>query len=346
MDFVKKILILFFSLTIAAKTILPELTAKQNIQNIKYLTKAEDITFYVKSNKILSFSSNFKAYEIIKEDTEVEYGVIKHPHLNLYLITAKSNAYENLSLVNEGSIYLFSTEDKKLILIGKGSLAKFNFDGSFITFFNRTNTSLHFLKTSNPSDISRIKLNSSNIFFNPQIEVFDLKNIYFTDLNNEKNIGLLQLDFETQKRQTIFKGDHAGIKLELASSRENLYILETTYKKLGYTNLYALKRGEVDISKRDFLFDFSNGSSFHLSIFKDKLLFISNTGINSHYSELFSFDLKTKTALIHSDLSFVSSYFYYEENLFIPFRETVYAINNADGTFIINNAPPQVGGSK
>lgn len=339
MGFVKIFLVAVFILSSEGKSLLPELTAKQSIQNIKYLTKENDITFYVKSNKVLSFSSNFKAYEILKNEVETEFGVIKHPSQNLYLITSKNSSYENLNTVNDQSIYLYSTEDKKLTLLGSGQLASFNFTGDYISFYSYQSSTYFFMKTSNIFDVYKIKLFSKNVFFTPDIAIFDMQNIFFTDCNDQNQVGLLKVNIETKSRQTIMKSENIATKFEISQSSDQLFILETLYKKVGYTNIYSLQKNENDISKRNFIYESSDGSASQMSFYKDGLLFIKNFGLGSKYSELHYLNLESKKTQIISDLDFTTSYFFFEDNIFIPHRESIYVLNNPDKSFIIKPKP-------
>lgn len=336
MVYVKSLILLLSLNLVLGKSLLPELTAKQSIQNIKYLTKENDITFYVKSNKILSFSSNFKAYEILKNDTESEFGVIKHPTKNLYLITSKTSAYENLNSINDLDIYLYSTEDKKLTALGKGQLAMFNISGDFISFYSYQSSTFSFMKTTNIFDIYKIKLFSKNIFFTPQIAIFDMQNIFFTDCNDQNQVGLLKVNIEEKSRQTIMKSENVSTKFEITQSINQLYILETLYKKSGYANIYSLKKNENDISKRNFIYESADGSAFQMSFFNEGLLFIKNFGLGAKYSELYFLNLSTKKAQVISDLDFATSYFFFENNIYIPHRENIYVVNNPDKSFIIS----------
>lgn len=336
MDFVKFLVSLLFIFTINAKTALLELTAKQSIQNIKYITKENDITFYVKSNKILAFSSNFKAYEIIKNSDESEFGIQKHPTKDLYLITSRPSVFENLNSYRDLQIYLYSTSDRKLTVIGNGALANFNHDGSLITYYSFQNSTFYLLKSSNIFEPYKIKLNTKNPYFRPQLAAIDLQNIYYTDLNNDNQIGLLKVDTSNQARSTILKAESLNTKFELAHNATTLYILETLFKKQGFTNIYSLQKGEADISKRNFLFEAIDGSSTQLMLINNKLSFIKSFGPSAKYSEVYSHDLSTKKTFIISDLDFVTTYFRYESNLYIPFREDIFVLNNEAGEYLIN----------
>lgn len=324
---------LLLSLSLFAKTELKELTAKQNIQNIRYLTSKNDTTFYVKGTKSLSVSSNLKAYEIISNDEISDYSIIKHPQSDLYLITEFKNIFSNLTANPIGQIYLFDIQTKSLTPFTKGIAPSFSQNGEYFYYYNPTDKTIYFYKLINMTEPLKIKINSNFKNFTPNFVIFDLKNIFFTDINNNGEQGIIHLDYEQQKRSTYLKANDRKTRYEITQDDQNLYFLETNYSSEGFTYIYSTPKDEKDLSKRNILFESKTGNAIELRYFDEKLYFIKYH--DSIYSELSYFDLKEKKAFYITDLDFVSSYYSYEKNIYVPYREKIYSVTDNANNFVM-----------
>ncbi len=336
MVLIRMILILTYSLSTFSKTQLLEFTAKQNIFNIKYIAKENDTTFYLKGNDTLALSTNYKALEILKQKGISEFGVVKNPNDSTYLIFSKQNNFESLSPLLSGDIYLFNTNSKKMIMLGNGINPKFNTDGTIISYFQPELNKIIFRKKINLDNPLEIRLNSKQMSFIPQVEIVDEKNIYYTDRNNDYKEGVIKLDFLTQKRIILIKSENIQTRFEICSNSKEVNILETNISPTGFTFIYSLAHSENDLSKRNFLFDSKSGSSFQMSCSEKEIFFIKYFGDNAVYSELFRFDIASKKTFVISDLDFVTNYFKFEENIYIPFRRNIYAVQNKEKNWTIS----------
>lgn len=323
-------------MSIQAKSLLLEYTAKQNIFNIKYSAKKNDTTFYLKGSDTLALSTNYKAFEILKNKDISEFGVIKNSKSSTYLIYSFPNQFEKLTPLASGTIYYFNSETKKLLSLGSGIQPKFSADGNFISYFHPESNRIIFRKILNIDNQLEIKLNSKIVNFRPQVEIIDENNIYYTDRSNENFEGLIKLDFPSQKRVVLTKAESIQTKYEICRNDNGINVLETNYDKKGYTFIYNLALNEMDIAKRNFLFDSKSGSATQLTCTNNELFFIKYFGDNSEYSELFMFDLAQKKAYIISDLDFVTNYFKFEDNIYIPFRRSIYATQDKEKNWLIS----------
>lgn len=335
MGFIKLLLLSTLSFS---RTELVELTAKQNIQTLKYFYKKDDSNFYMRGKDSLAFSSNFKSYPVITEETASQYGVTTWNNQD-FLIWKSLDSHRVLSPNKDKKIFLYNVKSKTLENIGEGVSPYFFRRGKFISYYSMRNREIVVITTNNRAKTFRIKVNAKDPYFIPSFSISTLDTLYYTDINDRKRSGILSFDLEKKKRSTLYKTTSLGINLELCGTNDNLYILESSSGKKSFTNLYRLNYIETDISKRDFLFESAKGPahSLHCQNDKERIFFIKNlTGLSGKTSEVLSYHLKVKKAFIHSDLKFVTNLLSIEGKLYIPFRKKIYVLDDLKGKFKIN----------
>lgn len=335
MGFIKLILISTLSFS---RTELLEFTAKQNIQTLRYFYKKDDSNFYMKGKDTISFSSNYKALPILNDEVSSDYGVSTVDNSN-FLIWKKFDLHRRLSPNKDAEIFLFNTGTKEKERIGKGSYPRFLRNGKFISFYSYEKKQIVIINNENRNKVHRIRLNSKSPYFVPSYELSALDNVYYTDMNDKMLTGILTYNLESKKRETLYKTNQHAVNIELCSTKDNLYILESSNNKQSFANLYRLSHIEKDISKRDFLFQSTKGPAHSLkcNISNDKVFMIKGlSGLSGNITEVISYDFKQKKAFIHSDLKFVTNLLDIENKLYIPFRKTVYTLEDESGKLKIN----------
>jgi len=330
MEFIK---ILFLSTFAFSRTELVELTTKQNIQTLKYFYKKDDSNFYMKGKDSLAFSSNYKSIPVLTDKIASEYGVATANN-NIFLVWKKFDSHRMLAPNSDAEIYLFEVKTKSIEKLGKGVSPKFLRDGRYISYYSMAKKEIVVINRYNRAKTYRIKVNSKSPYYIPSYVLSDLDSLYYTDTNDKMLTGILKVDLDTKKRETLYKTNQYSINLELCSTKDNLYILESASGTDSFTNLYKLSFLEKDISKRDFLFQSSKGPAHSMicdnstdSIFMIKTL----KGLSGNISEVISYNMKEKKAYVHSDLKFVTSLLQIEEKLYIPFRKKVFLLDGKDG---------------
>jgi hypothetical protein len=335
MGFIKILLISTLSFS---RTELIEFTAKQNLQTLRHFFKQNDSNFYMKGKDTLSFSSNYKALPVLKDEISSDYGVSTIDNQN-FLIWKKFDLHRRLSPNKDAEIFLFNSSTKDIERIGKGSYPKFLRGGKYISFYAYEKKQIVIINNENRNKVSRIRINAKSPYFVPSYELSALDNVYYTDINDKMFSGILTYNLETKKRETLYKTNQYAINIDLCSTKDNLYILESAANKNSFANLYRLSHIEKDISKRDFLFQSSKGPAHSLkcNIEKERVYMIKTlSGLSGDITEVVSYDFKSKKAFVHTDLKFVTNLISIEDKLYVPYRKKVYVLDDEQGKFKIN----------
>ena len=311
------ILILLYSLlgfSVSAKIILPEFLTKQAVNNIRFLSKDGKFTYYQKRSGSFLFSSNYKVVEVIKGDMGTEYNVYATPARKKLLVTQNSNFQNILSFRLNQKIFLLNFGETSIKEIGYGISPHLLLNDSWLSYYDANNKTLSFENTTNAALKFSIKLNNRiNPYFVPQVIMTDDNTIYYTDLSEEGNPGLLEFKRNTSKSEIIYKANTPMIHAEICQIGESL--------ALGLFGIHGTKNGTT-ISKINLPFkDFTKREAIYSSGLNDlgrlvcdfdneNISFIKNTGtsINPIF-DVVDLNIKSKKISVLSDLKSISNLF-------------------------------------
>ncbi|MDO9183898.1 MAG: hypothetical protein Q7U04_15895 [Bacteriovorax sp.] len=274
-----------------AKIILPELLAKQAINNIRFLTNDGKFTYYQKRSGSLLFSTNYKVKEILKGEIGTSYTIFSSSSRKKLVILQNEHFNNFLSLRAKEKIFLTNFDESEPREIGMGISPRLLLGDSWLSFYDPYSKILSFEHTTNAALKFSIKLNNRlNPYFIPQVIMTDENTVYYTDLNEEGIYGILEFKRNTTKSEVIYKAKSSMVKLEICLS-QNQFIL-------GEFGINFSNSGSI-ISKTDLpLKDFSKRENIYTSELNDlghlicdfepkNLVFIRNFG----NSNIPSFDI-------------------------------------------------------
>ena len=333
MVYIKLITSLLIAININALSVLKELTSKQNILNVRFMDSATQLTIYKKGNNELKYSANFKAFTLIKSDFDSEF-VVKKAHKDNYIIWHIPYANNYLTPLKNGHIYFFNSSLDMKKEIGNGINPLVHYPNNQISYLDISNNSIEIFRIKENLKVASIKLNSRRPYFSPMVRIHN-NDVFYTDINDKGQVGLIHLNLATKKRVILYKPSRQTAYFESCLIGQKLYILESSEEE-PYSLTYSLEVNNIDFSKRDILFESKNGPSHHLHCSKknNALFFVTQfkglTRINTEVAEL---NLKSKNLIQRSDLNFVTSISMIDDQIAIPYRKKIYLIQNSQGHY-------------
>ncbi|MGZ3789302.1 MAG: hypothetical protein ACXVLQ_12310 [Bacteriovorax sp.] len=265
-----------------AKIVLPELMAKQAINNIRFLSQDGKFTYYQKRSGSLLFSTNYKVQEMLKGEIGTEYTMLASSSRKKMVILQNSNFHNFYSLRAKLRIYLLNYGESAPREIGYGTSPTLLLNDTWLSYYDPYTKIISFENTTNSALKFSIKLNNRiNPYFIPQVVMADDNTVYYTDLSETGAIGVLEFKRNTSKSELIYKAESPMIKAEICLFQDQLM--------LGTFGIHFSNAGSTishvplplkNFSKREVLYKSDLNDLGHLvcDFDKDKIAFIKNFG--------------------------------------------------------------------
>jgi hypothetical protein len=277
---------LFSIFSVEARIVLPELLTKQAVNNIRFLTKDGKFTYYQKRSGSLLFSTNYKVQEMIKGDIGTGYTIFASPARKKMIVLQNTNFNNFYSLRAKEKIFLVNYGESVAREAGAGISPKLLLNDTWFSYYDPYTKILNFENTSNSALKFSIKLNNRlNPYFIPEVVMSDDNTVYYTDLSEVGNYGVLEFKRNISKSEIIFKAPSPMMKVEICLNQDQLIlgIFGIHFSTIGS----SISRSPLplkDFSKRENLYTSDLNDLGHLvcDFEKDNIAFIKNTGnINS-----------------------------------------------------------------
>lgn len=265
-----------------AKIVLPELMAKQAINNILFISQDGKFTYYQKRSGDMLFSTNYKVQEMIKGEIGTKYTLFATPARKKIVILQNPNFHNFYSLRAKEKIFLVNYGESTPREIGKGISPTLLLDDTWLSYYDPYTKILSFENTTNSALKFSIKLNNHiNPYFVPQVVMSDENTVYYTDLNGDGIVGVLEFKRNTSKSELIYKSTSAMTKAEICIHHDNLI--------LGVFGIHAGNFGSSisksplpvkDFAKREVIYKSEKNDLGHLvcDFDKNNIAFIKNFG--------------------------------------------------------------------
>lgn len=307
-----------------ATIILPELMAKQSIDNIRFLSKEGKFTYYQKRSGSLLFSTNYKVQEILKGEIGTQYTLFSTVSRKKILILQNQNFHNFYSLRSKEKIYLSNYGEPNPIEVGFGIAPNLLLDDAWLSYYDPYLKMLNFEHTTNAALKFSIKLNNKiNPYFTPKVVMSDDNTIYYTDLNENGVVGLLEFKRNSGKSEVVYKSTSFMEKLEICLSKDHLILGQFGIHNGNFGSLIASSSLPLkDISKKVILYKSDLNDLGHLTCDDDatSIYFIKNNGSSSTPSfDIMELNPNTKTLSPLTDF------------------KTATTIINMDGTLLTQN---------
>ncbi|WP_127717705.1 hypothetical protein [Halobacteriovorax sp. HLS] len=311
---------------------LPEISTKQSINNLRFISEDGKFTFYQRRSGSLLLSTNYNTEEVLKGPIGTQYTVTSSKSRKLNLIEQSINFHTYLSVRKTSKIYYSDFGKKNIKYIGEGIDARLHEDDVWISYYSPFKNTLHFSNVVNPSASFKIILqNIKNPYFIPQREMLSSKTILYTDVNKEGKNGLIIFDRANSKSDLLQKSDDVFIQYELCTTQEDIYIGSfSASPETPYSSIAKYSKLDFNLGKGSILYDNNKSDLGHMICDhkKDTIYFIKD--LSKEYKktgyEVAKLDTVTKKVSIESSLKWVNSVLNMDGRLLIPFRGTYYVL--------------------
>jgi hypothetical protein len=267
---------------IEARIVLPELLAKQAVNNIRFLSKDGKFTYYQKRSGSLIFSTNYKVQEVLKGEIGTSYTLFASSARKKIIILRNPNFNNFYSLRAKENIYIANYGENSPREIGAGLSPTLLLDDSWLSYYDPYTKILNFENTTNSALKFSIKLNNRlNPYFVPQVVMSDDNTVYYTDLSEAGIYGILEFKRNTAKSEIIYKAPNPMSKIEICLNQDQLIlgVFGIHFSKAG-SSISKLPLPFKDISKRESIYTSDLNDLGHLvcDFDKENIAFIKNTG--------------------------------------------------------------------
>lgn len=275
-------IVALLSLSAEVKCAMPELMAKQSINNIRFLSQDGRFTYYQKRSGSLLFSTNYKVQEMLKSDIGTEYNIFASPARKKILVTQNPNFHNFYSLKAKLKIYILNYGESTAREVGSGVSPQLLLNDQWLSYYDPTSKIISFENTTNSALKFSIRLNNRiNPYFIPNVLMSDDNTIFYTDLGENGAVGVLKFERNTAKSDIIYKAETPMIKAEICLMQDQLI--------LGLFGIHGSQQGSVlsaaplplkDFTNRETIYKSELNDTGHLLCNYDKknIAFIKNFG--------------------------------------------------------------------
>lgn len=337
-SFIKIILVSLFLTSLSAEIKLPEISTKQSVNNLRFISSNGRFTFYQRRSGSLLLSTNYKVEEVLKGTLGTQYTVSGSKEKKYQIIEQSLNFHTHLSIRKLKKIYVTPYGKNSTTLIGEGIDSQLHLNDTWVSFYNPYKHLLLFKNIQSPSVSFEIKLqNSKNPYFIPQRVLINNTVVLFSDLNKNAIPGLISFNRKTGKSTLLIKAENVQMRYELCSTEESIFIGNYSLsKKTPFSSISKYKKVDFNLGKGRIVYD-SNKNDLGQMICnhtKGKVYFIKD--MSEEYggagSEACEIDTATKKIKILSSLKWVNSIINMDDRLLLPYRGSFYVLKGEENT--------------
>ncbi len=266
---------------VESKIILPELMTKQSVSNIRFLSSDGRFTYYQKRSGSLLYSTNYKVQEILKSEIGTEYSLIASPSRKKIVILQRPNFHSFYSIRAKSNMYLMNYGENIAKKIGSGNNPQLHLEDNWLSYFDHYSKTILFENTVNSVLKFSIKLNNRiNPYFLPQVIMADDDTIFYTDLSENGEVGLLQFKRSTNKSEIIFKAKSSTIRAEICLHQKALVLgLFGIHHSSNGSSLNMWNLPSSDFSKKEIIYTSELNDIGHMICNLDNtIVFVKNFG--------------------------------------------------------------------
>lgn len=220
------IAVLSLPLNAIAKKELPQLKAKQALDNIRLITTDGRFTYYQRRSGDLQLFTNYSNENLLKGEKLSQYSVSLSKSRKRIIITKDESMHTDLRVGKSVEIFLADLGKANPVKHGYGLSPRLHQSDGLLSFFDPDKKQLQ-LKRLSDGKIKKINLlNAVNDFFIPQVFMPTANDVIYSDLNKEGREGFLIHSLLDKKTSPVYKSAHPGSKLEACMIGNDLYIGE------------------------------------------------------------------------------------------------------------------------
>jgi hypothetical protein len=260
---------------------LPKLSTKQSLDNLRFVSRSGEFTYYQRRSGTLLLSKNFDVTEVLKGVQGANYHMQSSADQKKILITQDINYHNYLNLRENKKIYIVDYGKAAPTLIGEGQLAQLHLNDGWVSYFQPRGKKIFFKNLESSALVFEIELkNIKNPYFNPQASMVNEDNILYTDLNELGIPGVLIYDRKSKSVEVFSRGDSPNQKIEICVNEKFLYLLTTGLKdsSLG-TQIVRYPKDKLKAPAREqvYLSDKNDIGNLFCDADPNRIFFIKNT---------------------------------------------------------------------
>jgi len=213
MQFIKLLCLLasFFSFSQVKK-----LVFKQNIQNLRHINSAEDITYFSLPSGKLMLSKSFNNHQLIKASEGAHFNVQVNSINSYTLIELNRDYFLKSSFFTEKEVYISKHGSKEVKLIAQAHYS-YIFD-QWVACINLNKKQITFINLDNSLETT-LSYESYNPYFIPKVQVIN-SFVYFTS-QDSKGVSLVnQYGIASNRRKEIYKARSYTRKIDLTGKKD------------------------------------------------------------------------------------------------------------------------------
>jgi hypothetical protein len=325
--------IIFNILMVKADPItLPELTTKQDIKNIRFISSDGKYTYYQRNNGSLQFSTNYNVTEILKLSPQTDYNILVTQNKKYAFVEANENYHTYLAPRNNKALYLIDYGTSKIKKVGEGQITGIHDRDQWISYYDSFTKVLTVQSPISETLKHQIKLaNVKNIYFHPQVIMADTDTVIYTDINKEGIPGILRFKINSRKIDLLYKADNYSSKLELCLNGNNIYwgefgldpltkgskIRTLTTENLNFKDSPIIYQSqENDIGQ--IVCELNNTDIYFIKTFRDS--------IGKLTFDAFKVDPSNKKGTRVSEINFATNLFLMDKKLLLPYQDKYFIL--------------------
>lgn len=326
---------------------LPKLSTKQSLDNLRFVSRSGEFTYYQRRNGNLLLSKNFEVVEVLEGEPGANYHMQSSPDRKKILIVQNINFHNHLNLRADNKIYTVDYGGETPSIIGEGQSPQLHLKDNWVSYFEHSSKMLTIQNLNSNALSFQIQLkNIKNPYFNPMVTMLSEDRILYTDLNEVGIPGVLIYDRKSKSVEVFSRGDSPHQKMEICSNAKHLYILTTGREDSSFgtqierypiDELKAPKREQVYISDKNDI-----GNLFCEADLK-RLFFIKNTASQSeeisHEVAEILLEKDFKLNLL-TQLTYATQMINLDGRIIVPFRGDYYVAHGDHNLTIDDKLSP------
>lgn len=337
MESINKLIVFFILLytqTSFAKA-LPKLLTKQSLSNIRFLSNDGRYTYFQRRSGSLLLSTNYKVFDVIKGDPDDQYTIVGSKSRKYLLVEQTKNFNSYYGLRSDHNIYKVEFGKEAASELGHGQSPKLYLNDSWASWFEPEKRAIQFKSLDNQGLHFQILIgNTLNPYFIPQVVMPENDKVFFTDINNQGIMGVIEYNRKNGKMSPFFKAKSNNEKIEICYHNQELFIASVGLNSaLQGSALYRFKINATDKSKyvKQSIYQSSQNDIGHfICDYKDNTVyFVKNLTDSKNLKEKYEVaQLNTTNAQVEilSQVNFASSLIDMDGLLLLPYRGEYYIL--------------------
>jgi len=331
-----KLIILLLLIPFSSQAKLREIKVKQDIKNIRFISKDGKYTYFQKRSGELILSTNYENKVIHKTTPNALMNLTSSKEGKLLILTINTEPHDHLDFEKNDEIYTLYYNGDQLNKEAEGVAPNLHLNDSWLSYYQPRERKIHFKSLTSKQKFEVQLTMDQGSFLRPKVHMLTPDTIIYTDINISGFWTLIQFNRLKKKFNPIYQPSTAGSKVEFCKIGEEYYL--GTFPLAD--NEAKSKIGKLDIGtkKVDWLYRSSKYDlgkmqcdSSSKSIYFVQAVQQTSTELHSVKTEVAELNIKTKEIKVLSQLNDIFHLFKMDGNILTMHRGKYYLIKGQIG---------------